>query len=74
MKRTIYINEKVFNEITKPKKKSHLNPDKWYEDKADYMLSSSEGDIGYGHVVGDAGGYEAGGMMCESPDIDVCYW
>ena len=65
MKRTIYINEKVFNEITKPKKKSHLNPDKWYEDKADFSISSSEGDLGYAHVAGDAGGGEAGGMVCE---------
>lgn len=58
--KTIYINEAIFKEITKPKKKtSHLNPDKWYEDKADFSISSSEGDLGYAHVVGDAG------MMCE---------
>lgn len=46
----------MFNELTKPKKKSHFSPDKWYEDKADFFISSSEGDIGYAHVVGDAGG------------------
>ena len=62
MKRTIYINEETFNELTKPKKKktSHLNPDKWYEDKADFSISSSGGDFGYAHVIGgDAG------MVCE---------
>ena len=66
MKRTIYINERQFDEITKPKKKvRHL--DSRYEDKADYMLSSSEGDLGYSHVVGDAGCGDAaaGGMVCE---------
>jgi len=69
MKKTIYINEAMFNELTKPKKKSHLNPDKWYEDKADFSISSSEGDLGYAHVVGDAG---AGGMMCEDAfDSDI---
>ena len=65
MKRTIYITEK------QKKKISHLNPDKWYEDKADFSISSSEGDLGYSHVVGDAGA-AAGGMMCEDinyPDI-----
>ena len=37
--------------------------DSRYEDKCDYMLSSSEGDLGYGHVVGgDAG------MVCESEE------
>ena len=68
MKKTIYISEETFNELTKPKKKSHLNPDKWYEDKADFSISSSEGDLGYAHVVGDAGcggDAAAGGMMCE---------
>lgn len=68
MKKTIYINEAMFNELTKPKKKSHLNPDKWYEDKADFSISSSEGDLGYAHVVGDAGcggDAAAGGVMCE---------
>lgn len=74
MKKTIYINEAMFNELTKPKKKSHLNPDKWYEDKADFSISSSEGDLGYAHVVGDAGAGEAGGIVCESPDIDISYW
>ena len=69
MKRKIYISEAMFNELTKPKKKSHLNPDKWYEDKADFSISSSEGDLGYAHVVGDAG---AGGMMCEDAfDTDI---
>lgn len=72
MKRTIYINEEQFEEISKPKKKtSHLNPDKWYEDKADFSISSSEGDLGYAHVVGDAGyggDAAAGGMMCESEE------
>ena len=62
MKRRIYINEAMYNELAKPKKKSHLNPDKWYEDKADFSISSSEGDLGYAHVVGDAG---AGAMVCE---------
>ena len=69
MKRTIYISEETFNELTKPKKKktSHLNPDKWYEDKADFSISSSEGDLGYAHVVGgDAG------MVCEEAnDTDL---
>jgi predicted nucleotidyltransferase len=66
MKRTIYITEK------QKKKISHLNPDKWYEGKGDYALSSSEGDLGYSHVVGDAGGCEAGGMMCEDAyDSDI---
>lgn len=74
MKRRIYINEAMYNELAKPKKKSHLNPDKWYEDKADFSISSSEGDLGYAHVVGDAGAGEAGGIVCESPDIDISYW
>ena len=66
MKRTIYITEK------QKKKISHLNPDKWYEGKGDYALSSSEGDLGYSHVVGDAGGCETGGMMCEDAyDSDI---
>ena len=73
MKKTIYINEEQFNEIAKPKKKvRHL--DSRYEDKADYMLSSSEGDLGYSHVVGDAGcGGDAavGGMVCESEMHDT---
>ena len=70
MGKTIYINKSVFEEITKPKKKSHLNPDKWYEDKADFSISSSgEGDLGYAHVVGDAG---YGGVMCEDAfDSDI---
>ena len=61
MKRRIYISEETFNELTKSKKKkrSHLNPDKWYEDKADFSISSSGGDLGYAHVAGDAG------MVCE---------
>ncbi len=61
MKRRIYISEETFNELTKSKKKKrgHLNPDKWYEDKADFSISSSEGDLGYAHVAGDAG------MVCE---------
>ena len=66
MKRTIYITEK------QKKKISRLNPDKWYEGKGDYALSSSEGDLGYSHVVGDAGGCETGGMMCEDAyDSDI---
>ena len=57
MKRTIYITEK------QKKKISRLNPDK---------CSSSEGDLGYSHVVGDAGGCETGGMMCEDAyDSDI---
>lgn len=71
MNRKIYINEAMFNELTKPKKKkkSHLNPDKWYEDKADFSISSSEGDLGYSNVVGDAG---AGAMICEDAyDTDI---
>ena len=71
--KTLYINEKIFNEITKPKKKktSHLNPDKWYEDKADFTISSSEGDLGYAHVAGGDAGF-GGGMVCESMhDTDI---
>jgi predicted nucleotidyltransferase len=60
MKRTIYITEE------QKKKMSHLNPDKWYEGKGDYALSSSDGDLGYSHVVGDAG------MICEDAfDTDI---
>lgn len=60
MKRTIYITEE------QKKKISHLNPDKWYEGKGDYALSSSGGDLGYSHVVGDAG------MICEDAfDSDI---
>lgn len=73
MKRTIYINEETFNELTKPKKKktSHLNPDKWYEDKADFTISSSEGDLGYAHVAGGDAGF-GGGMVCEEAnDTDL---
>ena len=75
--KTIYINEKIFNEITKPKKKKngHINPDKWYEDKADFTISSSEGDIGYAHVAGGGdgfGGAMSAGGMCESiNDTDI---
>ena len=47
-----------------PKKKKGMvrHLDSRYEDKGDYMLSSSEGDLGYAHVIGNAG---SSAMMCE---------
>lgn len=76
MGKTVYISEEAFNELTKKKKVRHL--DSRYEDKADYALSSSEGDLGCSHVAGDAGcgGGDAGcaaggGMVCENEMHDT---
>lgn len=71
MKRTIHITEKQLNKMGLPKKvRQNLIPYGDGEEKAgSYQLSSSEGDLGYAHVVGgDAG------AICESKSpIEVYY-
>jgi len=71
MKRTIYITEKQAKKMGLPKKvRQNLIPYGDGEEIAgSYQLSSSEGDLGYAHVVGgDAG------AICESKSpIEVYY-